>query len=175
VTVQAGDLVMLHLFPGTTDPNPPALPPSETLAKDQVPASTDSRYVDTAWDFFVRSPSSETGSIRYSHRVLTIRGADDTIQDAVAFAQHTPPATFTRPSGYPSQLQQLQALGLWSPASCGGALCTYDTTPSAVSVSADWSGLSNNRAGDSVSRTSVSNPGRASDWVVGPSSWGSHP
>ena len=74
-------------------------------------------------------------------------------------------------TAFPANLQFVQAAGQWLPANCGGAACTYASTPSALAVSADWTGLGTNPAGTSLQRSGVDSNQRI-DWVLAPASFG---
>jgi hypothetical protein len=87
----------------------------------------------SAWD--VNAPA--TVDLPYGNAVVKIVAADNVILDAAPF--ETPLVVPPSPS-FPADLQALQAAGLWFPASCGGAPCTYTSTPTAYTVSASWQG-----------------------------------
>ncbi len=157
VTVATGDVIVVHIN-GKTD--------SETVSKDQFAASAVPDNYDTAWDF-----KGGTTGITFSSRLLVVRDSDGAIQDGVAFHK----IAATPPSGYPANLQALQAEGHWLPADCGGAPCTFNSTPSAADVSADWTALpaSNaTKASNTVRRVSATDTNRKDDWAVGAQSWG---
>ncbi|WP_224369117.1 Ig-like domain-containing protein [Hyalangium versicolor] len=158
VTVATGDIIVVHMTP----PNGYA---SETTAKNQFPASGTAINYDTAWDF-----AGNAAGITYSNRVLLIKDAVGTIQDATPFVKTD---VTTPPSGFPANLQAIQAAGLWSPADCGGALCTYTTTPTAQAVSADWTtATGTSRTSNTVRRISATDTNTGADWAVGAQSWG---
>jgi chitobiase/beta-hexosaminidase-like protein len=160
VQVAAGDIIVVHLSPDTAS-NGDA-PASETLSKSEYSTADHRANYDTAWDFH----GTANGFISYSNAVLRVRDPAGTPQDAVAFAQSA-----SGISGFPALLQALQAEALWQPAHCGGALCTYTSTPSALDVSADWWGLSNNRT-TTVYRIGNADTDGRSDWTVGTGSLG---
>jgi hypothetical protein len=156
VTVAAGDIIVVHLAPSST----PDAPASETTSKSQYARATYTTNYDTAWDFL-----GGASGISYSHRVLRVKDVVGNTQDAVAFVI-AGLAAGSAPSVYPSQLQALQAEGLWQPMDCGGALCTYSSSPSAVDVSATWGSLSTSIA-TSVQRLGGGvDTNSASDWYV---------
>jgi hypothetical protein len=159
-TVAAGDVIVIHLnMPGQA---------SETTAKDQFPQSSVAAFYDTAWDFV-----GGTTGITYSNRIMVIRDVVGDIQDAAPFVRTD--GTTTPPSGYPAQLQSLQAAGAWLPVDCGGVPCTYSTTPPAQDVSANWTGVPTSNAtktSDTVRRVSATDTNTKDDWAVGAHSWG---
>lgn len=152
VTVAAGDIIVVHL-------NPDAGLTSETTSKSQSNASA---AYPNAWDF-----RGGTSGIGFGNRVLAVKNITGAIVDAVAFV--TPGQT---PAGdFPAQLQALQAAGLWSPADCNGALCTYESSPTAYDVSVDW--RTTNKIETSVQRIPGRNTKTAADWMTqGPSTFG---
>ncbi|XXF77894.1 chitobiase/beta-hexosaminidase C-terminal domain-containing protein [Myxococcaceae bacterium GXIMD 01537] len=153
VNVMAGDIIVVHLDPDMSVGHD--APGSETLSKNEHPKSSYPYNYDSAWDFH-----GDTSSIAYSSAVLRVRDPVGNTQDAVAFSKQgwgTPPASF------PGSLQAIQAEGLWLPADCGGMLCTTTSTPTAMQVSADWTGLGTTRA-STVSRWSGADTHSANDW-----------
>ena len=165
VQVATGDIIVVHFNPIASNGDAPG---SETTSKSQHPQATYAANYDTAWDFH----AGITG-LGYSHRVLRVKDALGTTQDAVAFAV---PTSTTPPNAFPGFLQTLQAEGLWLPADCGGAPCTYDSTPTAVEVSASWGGTGTGRTGLSAQRAGTADNNTASDWVFLPApnlnTWG---
>ncbi len=160
VQVTKGDIIVVHLSPDTaTNGDAPA---SETLGKDEYPEATHGANYDTAWDFH----GASNGFISYTNAVLRVKDPAGTTLDAEAFAQPS-----MSPPGFPALLQALQAEGLWQPADCGGALCTYSSVPSALDVSANWAGLPNSRS-TTVYRINPTYTRSADDWTTGPSSLG---
>ncbi|OJT21916.1 hypothetical protein BO221_24495 [Archangium sp. Cb G35] len=162
VTVAAGDIIVVHLAPSATFD----APASETLGKSEFPKAMYGTNYDTAWDF----RGGSTG-LSFANRVLRVKDALGNTQDAVPFV-----ATIGTPSSiFLGQLQAIQAEGLWLPADCTGALCTYDTYPTAVDVSVNWTLIGSS----STSATSVQRLGGGfdtnmySDWYSpGTSSFG---
>jgi hypothetical protein len=81
-----------------------------------------------------------------------------------------------RPSGFPAELQTLQAMGLRLPADCGGAACTctctctYTYTPTALSVAVDWSGAGTAANGMSLQRSAATR--LSADWHAAAQSFG---
>jgi Cys-rich repeat protein len=161
VTVAQGDIIVVHI-------NEAAAYQSETTAKDQFPKSGTPANYDTAWDF----KGGATG-ITFSSRILLVKDAGGTIQDAVSFAR----TSGTPPGAFPGNLQAIQAAGQWMPADCTGAPCTLTSTPSALQVSADWTAIPATASSvtpltDTVRRISATDDNTAANWAVGPQSWG---
>lgn len=151
VAVEAGDIIVLHLNPvGTGDPKS-----SERTSKSE---STAAGAYPNAWDFVGGS-----ASVTWSHRVIKVVASDGTVQDAVAFAKVGLPEPL--PGGFVTAVQAAQAEGQWLPVDCGGAPCTYTSTPSAIDISVDWSGVGNT-SGSSVSRPAGLDTGTKADWVL---------
>lgn len=153
VNVATGDLIVIHFAPtGQSD---------ETLTKTQC---TDPACYAGAWD--VRGAAA---GLLYSNRVLALRApVGGALRDGVA-AVRTDLANPT--TAFPTNLQFLQGAGQWLPLNCAGAPCTYVSAPSAVDVSADWTGLGTTIGGTSLRRGPVDSNQRA-DFAVGPSSFG---
>nr|WP_228530782.1 MULTISPECIES: chitobiase/beta-hexosaminidase C-terminal domain-containing protein [Myxococcaceae] len=145
VVVAAGDLIVVHLAPIAGEV-------TETTSKSQVQVPT---FYDTAWDVV-----GGTTGLTYGNRVLRVKDPSGTTQDAVPLIV----TTGTPASAFPAQLQAAQAEGLWLPTDCGGALCTYTSTPSASTVSVNMTGLTNTTA-SSVRRISTTDSNTLSDWV----------
>ncbi|MBN8232621.1 chitobiase/beta-hexosaminidase C-terminal domain-containing protein [Corallococcus macrosporus] len=164
VVVATGDVIVVHLRPTTAPVDAPA---SETANKGEFPESTYSANSNIAWDFI-----GSTNEIGYSQRVLRVRDATGVTQDGVPFYRPPPPGGSVTNDYYP-QLQALQAEGQWLPSSCGGAPCNGTSTPAASEVSAGWADLPFTKA-TSVRRVAATDNDLASDWAVGPSSFGSH-
>ncbi|WP_305070698.1 Ig-like domain-containing protein [Myxococcus sp. XM-1-1-1] len=161
VTVAQDDIIVVHMSEA-------AAYVGETTAKNQFPKSTTPANYDTAWDF-----KGNSANITFSNRLVLVKDASGTIQDAASFVRAS---GFTTPPGaFPANLQALQATGQWLPANCGGANCTYDSTPSAVAVSADWADIPTSQVTPdtvTIRRVSATDTNMAADWAVGPSSWG---
>ncbi len=153
VNVSVGDIIVVHLNPSVAAGDAPA---SETLSKTQYPQPAN---YPTAWDFLGLPPG-----LAYSNGVLIARTSTGIIQDVVPFA-----TSGTTPTGFPADLQSIQAQGFWLPPNCGGAPCEYTSTPTAQSVSANWNGLT---AVTSVQRNSNTDTDSNSDWVILPSTFG---
>jgi hypothetical protein len=160
VQVATGDLIVVHFTPatGTTDG-----PGSETTAKNQHPSATYSANYDNAWDFH-----GNTTGLTFSSRILRVKSAQGVTQDGIPFARTSgsPPASF------PTELQALQAEGLWLPANCGGVPCSTSSTPTAAQVSAIWETVGSTATANTVRRVSSSDTNTASDWAVGANSLG---
>jgi hypothetical protein len=160
VVVATGDVIVVHLNPATVNGDAPV---SEMISKTEFPAFSYASNYDTAWDFH-----GGTLGMAYSHRVLRVKDLLGNIQDGVAFVNSS---VATPPSGYPAELQSLQAQGHWQPTHCGGAPCTYTSSPTAVDVSANWLGVSSDRS-ITVRRLAGMDTDWAGDWSVGASSLG---
>jgi hypothetical protein len=162
VNVTAGDLIVVHLVPATATG---AAPASETTSKTQYANAMYSANYDGAWDFL-----GGTTGLSYSNRVLEIDAPGGVVLDAlpvVLSSSANPPAAF------PGTLQALQSAGLWLPPDCGGMLCTYTSTPTAVSISVDYLGAGTTPTGNSISRKPGMNTKQKSDWnAAGPQSFG---
>ena len=154
VLVATGDIIVVHLAPAATDA-------SETTSKTQYPATYN---FASAWDFV----GSATGLNATANRVLRVKDSVGTTQDAVPFV-----GTSTSTEVFP-WLQAIQAEGLWLPENCGGALCTYDTSPTAREVSVSWTGVSSAATGNSVQRVAGGvDTNRREDWLpAGANSFG---
>jgi hypothetical protein len=145
ITVAAGDLIVIHT--GTTDTT------TETTGKTQC---TDAVCYAGAWDV-----AGTTAGLTFSHRVLWVKNADSSLHDAVPFVLST---TTTPPGAFPTDLQSAQASGFWLPADCGGAPCTYTSTPTAVEVSFDWATVGTTAAGKSAARIGTGKT--SADWTI---------
>lgn len=107
--------------------------------------------------------------LAYSNRVLALRApVGGALLDGLA-AGRTDLATPT--TAFPTNLQFLQGVGQWLPANCGGTPCTYVSSPTALEVSCDWTGLGTTIGGNSLRRGAVDGNQRL-DFTVGPSSFG---
>ncbi|MGC4121901.1 MAG: hypothetical protein QM765_46435 [Myxococcales bacterium] len=149
VVVQAGDLIVLHLNAvGADDPKS-----SERTSKSE---STAKEAYPNAWDFVGGS-----AAVTWSHRLLKVVGADGAVQDAVAFAKVglAPPL----PGGFEYAVQFAQGNGQWTPADCGGADCTYSSTPSVLDLSVDWSQVGNDKD-SSLARKVGADTDSKDDW-----------
>ena len=156
VLVAAGDLIVVHLSPMAGEAN-------ETMAKNELATAG---YYAGAWDFIGEAAKP----LSFSNRVLELDGPAGSHIDAVPFVlsnSGNPPAAF------PTVLQALQAEGNWLPVDCGGVLCTYASTPTAVAISADYLGCGNNATGNTISRKPGMNTKMKSDWnAAATHSWG---
>jgi hypothetical protein len=153
VNVAAGDLIVIHFAPTTQI--------DETLSKTQC---TDPACYAGAWD--VRGAAA---GLLYSNRVLALRApVGGALLDGLA-AGRTDLAMPT--AVFPMNLQFLQSIGQWSPANCGGAPCTYTSTPTALDVSCDWTGLGTTIGGNSLRRGALDTNLRG-DFSLGVSSFG---
>lgn len=158
----AGDLIVVHLTPaGTTG----IAPMSETMSKNQFPKATYSANYDGAWDVL-----GNAIGLTYGNRVLEVFTPAGTYIDAVPVVQ----AMAANPAAaFPATLQTLQADGHWLPIDCGGMLCTYMSTPTAIAVSVDYFGAGTAATGNSVQRKLGMNNKMNSDWnVAGPNTFG---
>ncbi|GHG85161.1 chitobiase/beta-hexosaminidase C-terminal domain-containing protein [Comamonas sp. JC664] len=156
VEVAAGDIIVVHLNPDRVTPGVDA-PASETLGKAQYSASSYSSNYDNAWDFH-----GTTLGVGSGNRTLRIREASGGTQDGVALVVSG--NTF---AGYPALLQALQSEGHWSPATCAGVPCTYESSPSALDVSFDW-GMAFYYTGReyTLQRKGTMDNGNRGDWKV---------
>ncbi len=161
VTVSTGDIIVVHLNPNGSNGDAGG---SETTSKNQFPQATFSANYDNAWDF-----QGGTTGIAYTHRVLQIKDAVGNRQDAVPFAL----TTGTPIGAFITELQAIQAEGLWLPADCGGAPCTNTSTPTAVEISAIWDGVGTTRTANTVQRISSLDTNTRNDWSVGVNTLGS--
>jgi hypothetical protein len=150
VAVQVGDIVVLHLNPTGDEPHA-----SERESKNE---STAPGAFPNAWDFVGGS-----AGVTFSHRVIKVVAPDGTVQDAVAFAKTT--LTDTPPGGFVQAVANAQGDGQWLPADCSGEACTYESSPSVLDVSADWSAVGNTRS-SSMSRVPGQDTNSAADWVL---------
>ena len=164
LNVATGDIVVVHLSPGASDAGLDS--ETETTSKNQF--STTGGYTanyDSAWD--VRGAAAGLG---FSGQIVRIRDtATSTVVHGASFANgvSAPPASFL------PALQQLQDAGLWLPGDCGGAVCTLTSTPTALAISADWSGISTSATGQSAQRIVGASSNSAADWAKdGGQSWG---
>lgn len=155
VNVAAGDLIVVHLNPaGATG----AAPGSETMSKTEHAAASFSANYDNAWDFH----GGATG-LTFSNRIIGLVGPGSVPLDAVPFVLSS---SVSPPAAFPATLQALQGAGGWLPADCGGALCTYVSTPTAVAVSVDYLGAGNSAGGNSIQRRLGFDTMTATDWYT---------
>ncbi|QSQ25097.1 chitobiase/beta-hexosaminidase C-terminal domain-containing protein [Pyxidicoccus parkwayensis] len=158
VDVATGDIIVIHLNPDRDTAGFDA-PGSELTSKSFWSQSQYASNYDNAWDFHGGS-----NGVSGSNRVFRIRDALGNTQDAVPvwLTLGSPPAAF------PPQLQAIQSEGQWLPSSCGGALCTYNTFPSALDVSVNWGAAfpSGGRT-TTLGRIRFSDTDTKDDWAVG--------
>ncbi len=147
-----GDLIVVHLTPaGTTG----IAAMSETMSKNQFPNAMFSANYDGAWDVL-----GNAIGLSYANRVLEVLTPAGTYIDSVPVVRSTgAPA-----AAYPAVLQALQAAGNWFPADCGGVLCTYVSTPTAIDISVDYEGVGTTATGNSIQRKPGVNMKQKSDW-----------
>ncbi len=153
IIVAAGDRIVVHFAPmGETD---------ETVSQGQC---VDPACYASAWD--VRGSAA---GILYSNRIIALRlPVSQALIDVVAVGR----SDLANPTtAFPANLQFVQAAGQWLPANCGGGACTYSSTPSALAVSADWTGLGTGSTGISLQRSGVDSNQRT-DWLLAPASFG---
>lgn len=160
VAVATGDIIVVHFNPDTNSGFD--APSSETSSKTQFRSATYASNYDNAWDIH----GGTLGFLYNTNSVVLVNNAQGTTQDAVAFAR---PSVTTET--FLPLLQELQSVNQWLPANCGGAPCTYSTSPTAVEVSASWDTVSTDRSTTSR-RVGPTDTHRAADWAVGPASLG---
>ncbi|MBU8896531.1 chitobiase/beta-hexosaminidase C-terminal domain-containing protein [Corallococcus sp. M34] len=161
--VQAGDVIVIHMLPGTPAANDP--PRSELLSPQEFALAHYPDNYDTAWDF-LGGPINIAYPGNHLFRVNDPQGVT---QDALAVVSGG-----TQYAPYLGFLQDAQAQGLWLPADCAGLPCTYGSAPSAFNVSADWgiSSMPSYAAYTFQSPAALADHSTASDWFVGPSTLG---
>ncbi len=161
VNVAVGDLIVVHLNPAAATG---AAPGSETTSKNQHANASFSANYDNAWDFH----GTGTTGLVFSNRILRIDGPGSVIIDAIPVV-----LTGQSPMAFPADLQALQGLGLWLPANCGGMLCDYASTPTAIDISVNYFGSGNSATGNSIQRKPGFDTMQASDWnAAAAHSWG---
>ncbi len=155
----AGDIVVIHLHPSAATAGALALV-SETMKKDEAPASAYSANYDTAWDI-LSTNATELSSLRAP---LFLRAANGITMDAVAlYGSGTPPQSYVDSVAY------FQSVGAWLPANCGGVAC--DAT-SVIAISASMAGVDTTPSGITVRRAPGTSTRTGSDFSVGPGSMG---
>lgn len=89
-----------------------------------------------------------------------------TVMDGVPFV-----VTGSTCTGFPTNLQALQSAGAWLPSRCGGAPCSYGSTPPGTdpSVAVNWTGMTQVT---SMQRKPVPDTNTVSDWHGALSSFG---
>lgn len=155
IVVAAGDRIVVHFAPaGETD---------ETLSQTQC---TDPACYATAWD--VRGSAA---GILFSNRVLALRApTGGALLDVVAAGRND---LMNPTAAFPANLQFVQAAGQWLPADCDGAACTYTSTPTALQVAVDWTGLGTTATANSLQRSGAgADTNRREDWLLAPASFG---
>jgi hypothetical protein len=164
VTVSRGDVIVVHLLPDPTTPGADA-PRSETLTRTEFPQAQFASNFDSAWDFH----GSTTAGLTNSNRVYRILDPGGAPQDAIAVIN--PVNNF---QGYPAQFQVLQAEGLWVPAHCNGAPCTYTSSPTIYDIAVNWSPAFSGApgTGTTLGRVSFNAPLSEDNWAVGTGSIG---
>lgn len=150
VAMEAGDLIVLHLNPGADSPSA-----SERQSKSE---STAALAFPDAWDFIGGS-----AGLSFSHRVLMVKTATGEVQDAVVFVNSD--LAGTAPAGFPAAVAAMQNAGHWSPADCGGAECSYTSSPTVLDIAVEWKDVGNQR-GSSLSRISGQDTNSKTDWVL---------
>ncbi len=148
-TVSAGDIVVVHLFP---------LPGVSTETAIKTECVNTACYAG-AWDV-----TGNNFPITYSNEVLTISSEQGAVLDGIAFVRPSQGSTTT--AGFRTDLGYLQSIGAWLPADCGGSPCTDLSTPSAMTVSADWDGVET-PATDTAQRSGDADTDTDGDWTVG--------
>lgn len=153
LSVVTGDRIVVHM-------NAPADVITETTAT----TACASAVCTVAWDVI-----GNAVGITYSNRVILVRGPDGSIQDAVPFTR-TGTAV---PSSFATDVQSLQAMGLWLPSDCTGSPCALGTVPSVLDISVNWDSLGATFVGMAVARSpnGLDNNTRQ-DWKLQASSWG---
>ena len=156
------DLIVVHLNPvGASG----AAPGSETLAKNQFANASYSANYDGAWDFH-----GGTTGLSFSNRILEVQAPGAVLQDVVPVVVSN---SASPPTAFPGLLQQLQADAQWLPADCSGALCTYESTPTAVAISVDYLGCATTVTGNTISRELGGFGSVKADWnAAAAHSWG---
>ena len=153
LTVAKGDLIVVHLVPTGVAGIAAA---SETKAKNEFATASYAANYDGAWDVL-----GGAAGLTFSDRVLELDAPGNILIDAVPFVLSnlaSPPAAF------PGTLQTLQAAGLWLPANCGGVLCTFASSPTAIAVSVDYLGAGTAATGKSIQRKAGLDTKQMSDW-----------
>ena len=162
VIVQAGDLIVLHFSPNATE----LAAGHETTAKDQHAVGT---YYAGAWDFLALNNNGMNNlALTFSNRVLELDGPGGVFLDAVPVV-----LTGQSPAAFPTVLQALQTAGRWLPADCGGQLCTYMSTPTAMDISVFYDGSGNSATGNTIQRKPGQMTMMKADWKAASAhSWG---
>ena len=156
--VANGDIVVVHV-----DPPAAIVGTGETTAKNQQSTAEFSAHFDTAWD--VRGGSN---AMPNTDSVIFVRDAASVYVDALAYTNSNGNATPDNASYLPA-LQYAQSLSLWMPADCAGIACTDIT---AETISASTVGVGTTVGGNSLRRSSPTDPPSALSWTAGASSWG---
>jgi hypothetical protein len=159
LAVQAGEVVVVHV--GMLTP-----PANETNATGKGGCTETFCYPD-AWDLFGR-----TSGVSFSNRVIWIKNADATVEDAVPFLKSN--LTGAYPSAFPADLALIQAAGYWLPADCSGIPCTCTNVSdcTATTVAVDWKDCGNTAAGLSVQRKTTADTNTKHDWYTGTGTFG---
>ena len=154
LTVQVGDLVVVHLKAGagvTTETNVTGMA-----------GCTDATCPATAWDVV----GSSTQDLTDSARVITLDAPGGTIIDGLAYSNGSGPAS------WPAQLQALQAAGVWDPTPCPNACAKADADTLAVATGSTSTGVQTTFVGNSVQRMDAVTPSGKGHFTIKASTWG---
>ncbi|WP_338865428.1 chitobiase/beta-hexosaminidase C-terminal domain-containing protein [Myxococcus stipitatus] len=156
VDVAVGDIVVVHLSDFRLGGS--MLPFSETASKGQLPSRTYPLAHDAAWD--VRGTTSFR--LPQGDRVLRLRDPFGTLQDGLALIHPS-----YRVSSFVGELNSLQDEQGWKPALCGGARCSYATSPTVDDISVNMRPLfDSGGASQSLCRIRVEDSDGMVDWGV---------
>ncbi len=154
ITVATGDFIVVHL-------NAPTDVETEITAKT---ACSSTNCFTSAWDIV-----GNTVGVRYTSTIVVVRAPDGSIQDAVPFIR----TGIAAPSYFATDVQSLQALGMWLPLDCGGWPCTLSTSPTVFDISVNWDSLSAIPTGVAVARSPNGvNSNTRQDWAIRVSTFG---
>ncbi|AKU95396.1 hypothetical protein AKJ09_02060 [Labilithrix luteola] len=151
ICASAGDIVVVHITPANATGSAPE---SESSTKTDYPKAAYSANYDNAWDVL----GGATGVSNESN-VIALRAPSGAYVEAIAFTN----GGATTSTAYKNSLTFVQGLGLWTPASCGGAACTDTSTPKASQIGASWKACTTSITGISARRIGTSND--ASAWA----------
>jgi hypothetical protein len=179
VCAATGDLFVVHLTPDATQTGE-----TETTSKDQfATVPTYPGNYDGAWDVKGAGTSGSPVGVTATETVLSLYTVDPVgapnaaLLDAVAFTSQDAAAcatlgTCTTSGGFKTALDLIEAAAQWTPA-CGGTGCgdSTATAPTAIDVSAVYSGVGTTPTGNTVARKNT-DVNAASDWAVGAQSLG---
>lgn len=156
VDVAVGDIIVVHL--SEVRPSGNGLPRSEVTGKDELPSRLYPLAHDAAWD--VRGSTSFR--LPQGDRVLRVRDPFGNLQDGLALIHPS-----YRVSSFVGELNALQDEQGWKPALCGGARCSYATSPTVDDISVNMRPLFDSGAGSqSLSRIRVEDSDGMLDWAV---------